>query len=575
MIGSGVLLIRLSSGSRKVNRLLDSSHEVQHPSLTNAVQQLARAERLPIAPIRFVQRLHSPVVVGILRPTVILPEKLLTQLDVDQLRCVLAHELTHVRQRDPLVGLIQRIVEASYWPHPLVHLLNRDLIRAREEVCDNVALHGTTAPHYANTLLKVALGIQSKAPAPGMIGLMTPPWKLEERVKGLLDPRRRLTTTMNTRHLALLAITLATGTALVAGTRVVAAPVPIIPQETVKIVGHVDAATHSVKYKAKTYKPKTAASKHGVEYLMLDKADKQTIKIVSDDHRNKVLHVQFDKPKGGKSKGKTSVDTFTITTDDKDISKAVSKTITWDAFDDLEGKTIIKEVSESGSDPLKGQAITVPGAQDATKTVEKSVTVTRVTNRDGKVETETRSTVTADPFASTKKLDGNVTITQDGDRQITVFTSDADQRVKRYFIDGTVRKDPTAKQDTTLRLFKPGERVKVRYVQSDPHLFSTNPPVERYGALDSTSMNKKVYRFLKKGQNGDEQLFSDDTKLFVTTPQEGNRLRVTADNPTTVYIKGEEIRIVGDRIRVVYVNAPAKQKTKSVSPSKSPVKKKN
>ncbi len=210
--GTAVLGYRLANGSRKVRRLRSSAREIEHPKLTAAMVELRRCENLPNAPIRFSRKLHSPVVVGPRRTTVILPEKLLDQLDEQQLRCVLAHELTHVRQRDPLVGLIQRIVEASYWPHPLVHLLNRDLIRAREEVCDNAALHGTTAPQYANTLLTVALGTPNHRATPGTVGLMTPRWRLEERVKGLLDPHRRLNTTMNLRHLAIMATLLVGGT---------------------------------------------------------------------------------------------------------------------------------------------------------------------------------------------------------------------------------------------------------------------------------------------------------------------------------------------------------------------------
>ena len=245
-VGSGVLLYRLAVGSRKVGRLRRSAREIQNPKLDSVVQSLIALEQMPAVPIRFSSRVHSPIVVGPRRTTVILPEKLLDRLDEGQLRCVLAHELTHVRQKDPLVGLIQRLVEASYWPHPLVHVLNRDLARAREEVCDNVALHGTTAPQYADTLLTVALGITPTLAMPGAVGLMTRPWRLEERVKGLLDPQRRLNTTMNIRQLALMGIALVSGTVLIGGARIVAAPYPPHAQDTLDLFTHYDQRTHRV-----------------------------------------------------------------------------------------------------------------------------------------------------------------------------------------------------------------------------------------------------------------------------------------------------------------------------------------
>jgi len=244
--GTAVLLGRLTIGAKKVKRLRASARPVEDSRLESVMDSLTTVEGLPSVPVRYSSRVHSPVVIGPRRSMVILPERLLERLDERQLRSILAHELTHVRQRDPFFGLIQRLVEASYWPHPLVHVLNRDLVRAREEVCDNVALHGVTAPQYADTLLTIALGGSSRRTIPGVIGLMTRPWRLEERVQGLLDPHRRLTTTMNTRHLALMGIALATGMAVIAGADIVAAPYPPNAQDTLDLYSHVDQKTGKV-----------------------------------------------------------------------------------------------------------------------------------------------------------------------------------------------------------------------------------------------------------------------------------------------------------------------------------------
>ena len=69
---------------------------------------------------------------GLIHPLVILPEGLIEHLSPSALADVLVHESAHILRLDPLVGLLQRLAELIYWPHPLVHLLNRRLARARE-----------------------------------------------------------------------------------------------------------------------------------------------------------------------------------------------------------------------------------------------------------------------------------------------------------------------------------------------------------------------------------------------------------------------------------------------------------
>jgi bla regulator protein blaR1 len=99
----------------------------------------------------------GPMVIGIRRPTVYLPETLLQQLRPPQLEAMLTHELAHVRRRDTWVAALQLAAQTLWWFHPVVWWMNRQLVRERERCCDEevvVNLQGKRA-QYARSLLNV------------------------------------------------------------------------------------------------------------------------------------------------------------------------------------------------------------------------------------------------------------------------------------------------------------------------------------------------------------------------------------------------------------------------------------
>jgi bla regulator protein blaR1 len=112
---------------------------------SEAVGTLARnlCERLGIR--RAVALLESsavsvPMVVGWLRPVVLIPASALTGLSPQQLAAILAHELAHVRRHDYLVNLFQTAVETLLFYHPAVWWVSAQIRRERENCCDDLAV---------------------------------------------------------------------------------------------------------------------------------------------------------------------------------------------------------------------------------------------------------------------------------------------------------------------------------------------------------------------------------------------------------------------------------------------------
>jgi uncharacterized protein (TIGR03067 family) len=94
-------------------------------------------------------------VIGVFRPTLLLPEVLLAKASVRQIEPIVAHELVHVRRRDNAVGWLQSIAQLVWWFHPMVWWANRTASVERERCCDEevVACLGCRPEWYAQGLL--------------------------------------------------------------------------------------------------------------------------------------------------------------------------------------------------------------------------------------------------------------------------------------------------------------------------------------------------------------------------------------------------------------------------------------
>lgn len=103
---------------------------------------LARDVRLHL-----VERLHSPVSVGWWKPVVLLPASLVTRMPRELIEALLAHELAHIKRHDYLINVLQSVLEALLFFHPVVWWLSRQARIERELVADRIAAQTLESPH--------------------------------------------------------------------------------------------------------------------------------------------------------------------------------------------------------------------------------------------------------------------------------------------------------------------------------------------------------------------------------------------------------------------------------------------
>lgn len=224
LTGLAVISVRLWLAWRYLSRLRSNASSLDKQSLSllrevrEQVLQAVAAKHLPAVLVS--DALQGPISLGLLRPAIILPTKMIAALNASQFRDVLIHETAHIHRRDHLVVLIQRLAGAVFWPFPLVRRLNTKIDEAREDVCDNYVLRNTEASRYSRMLLELT---ERAAPQviPLSIGLRNCRRQLEQRVTALLDPRRKTRTRLPRRTVCTLTVAFVSIAVFLAGARIV------------------------------------------------------------------------------------------------------------------------------------------------------------------------------------------------------------------------------------------------------------------------------------------------------------------------------------------------------------------
>jgi beta-lactamase regulating signal transducer with metallopeptidase domain len=133
---AGTLLGLLFWGSVRIRRWVCEAEPIDDPDLYSLLEDCR--ERLGIkrlVELRNSETCTTPVVVGFRRPVILLPREVLARLNSAEMRAVLMHELNHIARGDAIVNLLQGVLGALYFFHPLVWWANASLRRLRATSC--------------------------------------------------------------------------------------------------------------------------------------------------------------------------------------------------------------------------------------------------------------------------------------------------------------------------------------------------------------------------------------------------------------------------------------------------------
>jgi uncharacterized protein YlxW (UPF0749 family)/beta-lactamase regulating signal transducer with metallopeptidase domain len=131
----------------------------------------------------------TPMLVGAMRPVILLPTGLSDSCGETDVRAMLLHELAHVRRCDMAVLWLQQLAQTLFFFHPAVWLAGREMRRERELACDELVLsRAAIAPKDYAAGYVSALKLANARPAPATSLAMAEPFDLEKRrLHGILD----------------------------------------------------------------------------------------------------------------------------------------------------------------------------------------------------------------------------------------------------------------------------------------------------------------------------------------------------------------------------------------------------
>jgi len=155
IFGVGVFTFRLGGGVWQLHKY--KTRDVLAPSEHWQKRFSALCKKLKIVQtVKILQSnlIKTPIVVGWLKPLILVPTSVFLQMNPRELEAILAHELAHIRRFDNLVNFAQSFVEILFFYHPCVWWISAVVRREREFACDDAVMKMLKNPHivYARAL---------------------------------------------------------------------------------------------------------------------------------------------------------------------------------------------------------------------------------------------------------------------------------------------------------------------------------------------------------------------------------------------------------------------------------------
>ena len=157
-------------------------------SITETFSTIKTTLRLPDRTrLGLSSRISVPMIIGHIKPIILLPIASINQLDQEEVEAILVHEATHILQHDYIKNIVIMLTESLFFYHPVVWMLTREIREEREHICDDMVLRlYPDRMRYAKTLVKLEEYWQGHNPTLSL-ALFNKNFKLMNRIQRILN----------------------------------------------------------------------------------------------------------------------------------------------------------------------------------------------------------------------------------------------------------------------------------------------------------------------------------------------------------------------------------------------------
>lgn len=197
LLGIAVILARMMAVSIGWRRSLGELHPMTDPQSLKIAESamcdlsIRRGPRILVG-----QDIRTPAVVGVFRPTLLLPARVLEHCSAAQIRLIVLHELAHVKRHDIAANWLLAAASILHWFNPFVWLIASRIRADRELACDETVLalsHESDPQAYGQTLLRLIeiLSPRASERQPQLVGILEPSGPLQRRMRMIAQYRHQ------------------------------------------------------------------------------------------------------------------------------------------------------------------------------------------------------------------------------------------------------------------------------------------------------------------------------------------------------------------------------------------------
>ena len=177
-------------GYRQVNRHRTNGISLPSPHWQKRFSELCDGLQITKSVKLFQsERVEIPMVIGFLKPIILIPTSVFLQMDAKQLETIIAHELTHIKRFDYLINTVQNLAEIIFFYHPGVWWVSSIIRHERECACDQsvVRLIKNSDFTYARALITILEIGNKSVQSPAQISISATGGRLANRIIRIIN----------------------------------------------------------------------------------------------------------------------------------------------------------------------------------------------------------------------------------------------------------------------------------------------------------------------------------------------------------------------------------------------------